>query len=86
MQYYSVLPNDWDYTKQDKIKELKNQGCYTPYDIKEVAHSCGSLFPYITTKTNAIKFTKRLKKEFPYVRFDLMVGKTWGEMELVQTF
>lgn len=86
MKHYSVMPSDWDYTQQDKIKELNSQGCHTPCQIEEVVKQCGSLFPFITTKQGAIEFIKNLKAQFPFVRFDLMVGKTWGEMELVKSF
>lgn len=66
MQYYSVMPQDWDYFHKKEIKELSAKGCYAPCQVKEVVEHCGSLFPFIT--------------------FDLMEGKTWGEMELVQSF
>ena len=86
MQHYSVMPSDWDYTHNDKIKELSQQGCYAPCQVTEVVEHCGSLFPFIITKKGAIEFARQLKSQFPYVCFDLMVGKTWGEMELVQSF
>lgn len=86
MQHYSVMPSDWDYTHNDKIKELSQQGCYAPCQVKEVVERCGSLFPFITTKSNAIKYVEDLKVKFPFITFDLMVGKTWGEMELIQSF
>ena len=52
----------------------------------EVVAKCGSLFPFITSKTNAIKYAKSVKRQFPNVHFELTKGATWGEMELVQEF
>lgn len=86
MKHYSVMPQDWDYSHKKEIKEFSAKGCYTPCMVEEVVEHCGSLFPFITTKSNAIKYVKDLKAKFPFITFDLMEGKTWGEMELVQSF
>lgn len=86
MKYYSVMPSHWDYAYEKEVEELNEQGYYTPCEVKGLVRQCGSLYPYITTKKSAIEFVQNLKTQFPYVCFDLMVGKTWGEMELVQSF
>ena len=80
------MPTDWDYTKEEKVGELMRNGKFTPCMVVEITNKCGSLFPFITSRTNAIKYVKSLKEQFPYVVFDLMEGKTWGELELVQSF
>lgn len=85
MKRYSVMPQDWDYAHEQEIKELMEKGCYTPYDIKEVVESCGSL-SFITTKTSAIEYVKNLKKKFPFIAFDLLTGESWGKWELVKSF
>lgn len=51
-----------------------------------VVAKCGSLFPFITTKTGAIRYAKSVKKEFPNVHFVLTKGETWGNQEIVQEF
>lgn len=88
MQHYSVIPNDWDYSHitNDQLKDFNSNGCYFPSQVQEVVDKCGSLFPFITTKTNAIAYVKDLKKKFPYVSFNLLVGETWGNSKLVQSF
>ena len=86
MKHYSVMPQDWDYAHEQEIKELSAKGCYTPCQVEEVVEHCGSLFPFVTTKSGAIEYVRNLKKQFPFIVFDLMVGKTWGEMKLVQSF
>ena len=52
----------------------------------EVVEKCGSLFPFITTKSGAIKYAKAIKRQFPNVRFELTKGEHWGELELIQEF
>lgn len=86
MKHYSIMPSDWDYAYEAEVKEFAKRGLYLPCQVGEVVGSCGSLYPYVTTKKAAIAFAKRLKGRFPYVRFDLMVGEAWGETRLVQSF
>ena len=86
MKHYSVIPQDWDYAHGQEIKELGAKGCYTPCQVEEVVGHCGSLFPFVTTKSGAIAYVKNLKKQFPFIVFGLMEDKTWGEMELIQSF
>ena len=52
----------------------------------EVVQKCGSLFPFITTKTSAIAYAKSVKNQFPNVHFELTEGTTWGEQVLVKEF
>ena len=82
--HFSILPIDWDMKHSSKISDLQKEGKWTPCDVPEVVESCGSLFPYITTKTGAIRRLKGVKKEFPYVTFGLYNGKTFGELQIVQ--
>lgn len=86
MKCYSVMTMGWDYKHKEKIEDFKQQGCHSPYEVEGLVGSCGSLYPYITTKKGAVNFVKNLKSQFPYVCFDLMVGNNWGELELVQSF
>ena len=86
MKHYSVIPQDWDYAHERKIKELGAKGFYTPFQVEEAVERCGSLFPFVTTKSGAIEYARKLKKEFPFILFGLMEGKTVGEMELIQSF
>ena len=51
-----------------------------------VIEKCGSLFPFITTKSKAIAYAKQVKKQFPNVEFELTEGNTWGSQVLIQTF
>lgn len=53
---------------------------------QKIISKCGSLFPFITTKSAAIKYAKNVKKEFPEITFGLYEGSTFGSMVLVQTF
>ena len=53
---------------------------------EEVVAKCGSLFPFINTKSSAIKYAKSVKHHFPNVHFQLTKGETWGSQELVQEF
>lgn len=53
---------------------------------QEVVAKCGSLYPFITTKSKAIAYAKKVKAEFPNVHFELTEGGTWGNLELVQAF
>ena len=77
---------DWDYKHSKEIKEFNDKGLWTPNDIQEVVYNCGSLFPFITKQTNAIAYARGIKKKFPFVKFALMEGKTYGELELVKEF
>lgn len=56
------------------------------FDNQELKDACGSLFPFITTKTGAIKYAKSVKKRFPDVTFGLFEGETFGSQKLVQEF
>lgn len=53
---------------------------------KEVISKCGNLFPYITTKKDAIEYANGVKKLFPDVTFQLTEGDTWGNQTLVKEF
>lgn len=86
MKQYSVMPQDWDYTHEEEINQYNEKGCYTPYEIQEVVDSCGSLYPLVKSKSSAIEYVKNLKKKFPFIIFDLMVGETWGNLEVVESF
>lgn len=86
MAHYSIILQDWDYTQEQTIKEFYSKGQYTPTQVKEVVGHCGSLYPHITTQEKAIEFVKDLKAKYPFVVFALMVGKTWEEMELIESF
>lgn len=55
-------------------------------DHPEVMEHCGSLWPFITTKKNAISHAKSVKKQFPNVKFVLTRGDTWGSQELIAEF
>lgn len=56
------------------------------FDNQEIIGKCGSLFPYITTKKNAIAYAKSVKKQFPNITFALTEGETWGNQKLVEEF
>ena len=56
------------------------------FDNQELIDSCGSLFPFITTKTEAVKYAKSVKRRFPDVTFGLFEGETFGSQVLVQEF
>ena len=71
---------------EQEIKDLIAKGCYAPFQVEEAVESCGSLFPFITTKSGAIEYARNLKKKFPFIVFDLMEGKTFGELAPVQSF
>lgn len=86
MKNYTIMAIDWDYGCQDQIEEYQRKGIYLPSMISEVMEHCGSLYPYITNETSAIKHIKSIKREFPFVHFGLYEGRTWGELELVKEF
>lgn len=86
MKKYSIMPNDWDYSCEQEVKTLQSKGVYLPCMLGELAAHCGSLYPYITTKRDAIAYVKDLKAKYPFVVFDLMVGESWGTLELVKSF
>lgn len=56
------------------------------FDNQALKDCCGSLYPFITTKTNAVKYAKSVKRKFPYVTFGLFEGETFGSQVLVQEF
>lgn len=86
MKNYTIMATDWDYAYPEEIKNYQKKGLCLPSMVKEVLDHCGSLFPYITSKTNAINHLKAIKKQFPFVRFGLYEGQTWGSLELVKEF
>ena len=53
---------------------------------KEVISKCGSLYPYVTTKKDAIEYAQCVKKLFPNVVFQLTEGDSWGNQTLVKEF
>lgn len=53
---------------------------------QDIINQCGSLFPFITTEKNAIKYAKAVKKQFPHITFELTEGETWGNQRLVKEF
>ena len=86
MKNYTIMATDWDYAYPEEIKDYQKKGLYLPTMVNEVLNYCGSLFPYITTETKAISRLKEIKKQFPFVRFGLYEGQTWGSLELVKEF
>ena len=83
MNSFTILPMEWDMKHSDKVQEFYKEGKYTPCNIEEVVSKCGNLFP-IHTKTMALKYLKWLKKEFPYVIFNLFSGSRQCDLELIQ--
>lgn len=86
MENYTLMATEWDYAYPEEIKDYQKQGVFTPTMDKEILNHCGSLYPFITNETNAIKYSKEIKKQFPFVHFELYKGKTWGTLELVKEF
>lgn len=56
------------------------------FDNQELIGKCGSLFPFITTEKDAIKYANGVKKLFPTITFQLTEGETWGNQKLVKEF
>lgn len=52
----------------------------------EIISKCGDLFPFITTKTSAVKYAKSVKRQFPTIELELYEGDNWGSLVLVQSF
>ena len=86
MKTYVIIPVEWDYEKDTngKIATLREQGCFVPSDIIEISERCGALVG--CSKTSAIAMVKKLKKDYPYIKFNLLVSETWGNLELVKEF
>ena len=87
MANYVLLPIDWDYDYKDLARVLKvknNQKIFVPSQIEGVVKCCGSLgnFPLDFVE----KYIKNVKRKYPYVKFSLTKGETWGNMELVKEF
>lgn len=83
---YVIMPTEWDYDKDTlkMIPYLRNHGCIVPCDITNVSERCGALVGVALRQATTI--TKELKKDYPYVKFELLVGETWGELKLIKTF
>lgn len=86
MKRYTLVPIDWDYSKEEIVREYSEKGICTPCQIQELVDMCGSLFPFITTKTAAIKYAKEVKKQFSFVIIGLFEGDNWGDQETVKEF
>ena len=83
MLSFTILPMEWDMRYSDKVQEFYKEGKFTPCDIEEVVDKCGNLFP-IHTKAMALNYLKALKKEFPFVVFNLFSGSRQCDLELIQ--
>ena len=53
---------------------------------KTVVYTSGTFDMLHINHLRLIEYAKGLKNRFPFVTFDLMEGKNWGEMKLVQSF
>lgn len=56
MENYTLMATEWDYAYPEEIKDYQKQGVFTPTMDKEILNHCGSLYPFITNETNAIKY------------------------------
>lgn len=82
---YVIMPLEWDYDNDhfDMIKYLSNQGIIVPSDIVRLDELCGSME---CSKGYAVGTITKLKKEYPYVKFGLFEGATWGSLTIVEEF
>ena len=83
MKTYVIIPTEWDYENNNgEISHWQEQGCFTPSDIIDISERCGALVG--CGKRQAMVMANKLKKDYSYVKFSLMVSEgTWGSMELV---
>lgn len=84
---YSLFAMDWDYESPnaaESINEYQRKGIYTPCADVEILKHCGAL-PGVK-RERAMALAKQLKKQYPFVQFAIYMGKTWGELQLIQTF
>lgn len=82
---YVVMPTKWDYENDhsNTIKDLNNKGFFVPSDIPYLEQVCGALFqPLRQVKS----FVEDLKSKWPFVKFTLFEGETWGELTMVEEF
>lgn len=91
MKQYNLLPVEWDYEATNSnqiIKEEMKKGHYFPTQVEGVKDRCGALIvgSIVLTKKGAIEWAKETKKMFPFVKFELSEGTTWGNQTLVQAF
>lgn len=84
MKNYTLLPESWDYSHQDEVKDLMKEKIYTPSQHEGVRDRCGWIG--CLTKSQAIDYGKQAKKDFPFVEFHLYEGNTFGSLKFVQSF
>lgn len=81
---YVIMPLEWDYDNHETtIKNLSDNGIIVPSDIVALDELCGAME---CSKRYAVGTIARLKKEYPYVKFGLFEGATWGSLTIVEEF
>ncbi|MCR4661711.1 MAG: hypothetical protein K5765_06930 [Clostridia bacterium] len=82
---YALMVEEWEYGVNDNaIKELRDKGIYIPCEIDYLRNVCGSLGEI--TIGRAKEFVEDLKSKWPFVKFNLYEGETWGTLKLVQSY
>lgn len=84
---YTLMPMDWDENYKGlntKLKELFERKVFCPCDIDYLVQITGAL-PH-KKEVEAKSFAKDLKEKWPFVKFCLFKGDTWGSLELVEEF
>lgn len=87
METYSIMPEEWDYDYtgiRDIVKKYWEKKIFCPCEINDVVKHSGCIGQ--TTRKDAILRLKSLKEKFPFIKFSLFEGQTWGSMNLVQQF
>ena len=84
MEKYNLMAIEWDFENDSKkvIPQLTKKGVHTPLDYLPIMDKCG--FFGIMDEEDAIEYAKKQKKKFPYAKFILAKGETWGTLKLVQ--
>lgn len=84
---YSLIALDWDYDYIDIAKSIRtynSKGVYVPCADTEILKRCGALTN--ASKKQALDFAKASKDKFPFVKFVVYEGDTWGSLTPVQEF
>ena len=82
---YVIMPTEWDYENDhsNTIEYLRDHGAYVPSDITYLVELCGAFFQPLKKVRH---FVEDLKAKWPFVKFALYEGDTWGELKLVKEY
>lgn len=84
---YSLIAMDWDYDYVDIAKSIRHynsKGVYVPCADTEILKRCGALTG--ANEKQALDFAQASKDKFPFVKFVVYEGNTWGTLKPIKEF